>query len=210
MLKGTLEESKIVLQKEKSSLYEYLTDKLNHHILKNIIIKNFRKDELIYFPGESNLPIFEILSGGVLLGYYTEEGEEITHEILVKYDYFGNLKNYQSGMSEFAKALIDTTVVVYNHSYFNTLVGSDIIISGWFNKYLSRRWSDIEVRLLKINSQKVVDNLVYLYRNLNKKVKDAHGREFLIFDLLTKKEIADLIGCTRQTVASALKELKIT
>ena len=40
-------------------------------------------------------------------------------------------------------------------------------------------------------------------------VKDADGASFNLLQLMTKQDIGDLVGATRQTVATALKKFNL-
>jgi CRP-like cAMP-binding protein len=47
--------------------------------------------------------IYEIVSGAVKLGSYSEHGEEFVHDILHKGDFFGNLRYLNGQFFEFSK-----------------------------------------------------------------------------------------------------------
>jgi DNA-binding MarR family transcriptional regulator len=40
-------------------------------------------------------------------------------------------------------------------------------------------------------------------------VKDANGHEYILFDLLTQKDLGDLSGVTRQTISNILKKKSV-
>ena len=52
------------------------------------------------------------------------------------------------------------------------------------------------------------ENLLLLQSFFNVSVNDIHNNEFILFNLLTQKDLGDLIGASRQSIAKALKSLK--
>ena len=78
-------------------------------------------------------------------------------------------------------------------------------ISEWFNYYVVKRWCNAETKLFKSHGRtdKRVENL---FQAMDLPVKDADGNSFNLLQLLTKQDIGDLVGATRQTVAAALKK----
>ncbi|MEL7004421.1 MAG: Crp/Fnr family transcriptional regulator, partial [Bacteroidota bacterium] len=136
-------------------------------------------------------------------------GEEVVYDVLTKGDFFGNLKYLNGQFFEFSKVLVDTEVRYYDLTFFKELIVSDPEISDWFHFYTVKRWCDAEFRLIKINARHVMEKLQFLYDRFGIDIYDANGRKYFLFNLLTKKDLGDIIGATRQTVASSLKKFKM-
>ena len=56
-------------------------------------------------------------------------------------------------------------------------------------------------------NNRMITVLLYLKEYFQEKVLDCSGQEYDLFDLLTKKDLGDLIGATRQTIANTLRKV---
>ena len=90
------------------------------------------------------------------------------------------------------------------------MVTNNPTISNWFISYLVKRWCSAELKLKNIKEKQIEERIDYLNKHYNVEVIDAKNNAHILFDLLTKKDMGDLIGVTRQTVSSILhKEKKL-
>ena len=190
------------------NIYDHLLELFPNDVIQSTTEKTFRKGELIYVPGQTLHHMFEIVEGAVKLGSYSQDGEEVVYDVLSKGDFFGNLKYLDDQFFEFSKVLVDTKIRFYDLGFFKEIIVAQREVSDWFHYYTVKRWCDAEFRLLKINARHVMEKLQFLHDRFDKKVTDIHGRQFTLFNLLTQKDLADVIGATRQTVASSLKKFK--
>ena len=168
-------------------------------MVREIMIK---KNEYLYNPSTDHVYIYEILEGAVKLGSYTDDGEEFTFDVLFKKDFFGDLKYLNNQFFEYSKALIDTKIRIYNRDFFKKMVIQGPEVSEWFISYLVKRWCSTEKKLKKLHEKKAQEKLTFLNSYFDFPVQDTHGKSFILNDLLTQKDIGDLIGVTRQTVAN--------
>ena len=183
------------------------------HLVKNypglddhISTQVFKKGSYIYTPMQKIRHMYELVEGAVKIGSYSEDGEEVVYDVLHKADFFGNLKYLNGQFYEFSKALVDTKVRLYDLSFFKSIIVYDPKVSDWFNYYLVKRWCIAETKLLKMNSRSIAEKLDFLRDHFSKIVQDTHKNNYVLFGLLTKKDLGDLVGTTRQTVANALKK----
>ena len=125
--------------------------------------------------------------------------------MVVERDFFGNLKYLNGQFSEFARTLVKTRLRLYPLDFFRYLIVYEPEISEWFNYYIVKRWCSAETKLFKSHARtdKKVENLL---QAMDLPVKDADGASFNLLQLMTKQDIGDLVGATRQTVATALKK----
>ncbi|SMG45314.1 cAMP-binding domain of CRP or a regulatory subunit of cAMP-dependent protein kinases [Marivirga sericea] len=174
---------------------------------KHISSKVYKKGQYIYKPSEEPHLIFELISGTVKVGNYAIDGTEHCYDILKPGDFFGNYRLLDGNFQEFAKPLTSVKVRQYELSYIKKLIFTDIQISELFTKYVVRRWSRAETRFFTVISEDTSVRIKRLYREFNVKIKDADGRAVNIFSLFSQKDIADLTGSSRQTVAHIFKKL---
>lgn len=188
------------------SLYDYLLKAGGKICIESTTEILISKNDHVYKPPQNEGFIYEILEGAVKLGSYSEQGEEYVHDILQKKDFFGNLKYLNGQFFEFSKALIDTRLRVYNLYFFKKTITKDPFLADWFISYILKRWCTSEKKLGNISGNDTRERLRFLMHLFDVTVKDAQGEEYLLFELLTQKNLGDLAGATRQTIAHLLRE----
>lgn len=177
---------------------------------KNLIFPIvLRKGEYIYQPGDTMNYIYQIVSGAVKIGSYLAEGEVVSYDALAKSDLFGNLKYLDGEFYEFSKALLDSEINCFDLLFFKKLIVHDPQMSDWFNYYIIKRWCFSELKLIAMNVRNSNEKILFLKRFFHTQVKDIYGQKYLLLDLLTKKDLADLVGLTRQTISKTMKEIQI-
>lgn len=189
------------------NLIEYLRSSDDYaldRVVKEIYVA---KDQQIYQPGQQTNSIYEIVSGAVKLGSYGSQGQDITYDILSAPDTFGNLKYLNGQFFEFAKTIIPCHLRVYQLDFFKRIIVEDSKVSEWFNKNAVRRWSIAESRLFSIRSANSIERLQVIYNDFDREIVDSENRKHHLFSLLTKQEIGDLTGMTRQTVSQVIKKI---
>ena len=189
------------------NFYEVISGLFQEEMFGKVREMTIRKNEYIYDPSSEHLYIFEVLEGAIKLGSYTEEGEEFTFDVVLKGDFFGDLRYLNNQFFEFSKALLDTRVRVYHRDFFKKMVLSSPEVSEWFISYLVKRWCSAEKKLKKLHEKKPQEKLSFMGSFLDLQVQDFHGNSFMLLHLLTQKDLGDLTGLTWQTVASASRTL---
>lgn len=190
-------------------LFNYLKqhEQYKSYFQKHLSIAEFKKGEYIYKPSEEPHIIFEVLSGAVKVGNYAIDGTEHCYDILKPGDFFGNYRLLDGNFQEFAKTLTSVKLRQYELVFIKKIIFTDIQISELFTKYIVRRWSRAETRFFTVISEDTSVRIKRLYREFNVRVKDANGKSINIFNLFSQKDIADLTGSSRQTVANIFKKV---
>ncbi|GAB2633522.1 cyclic nucleotide-binding domain-containing protein [Belliella aquatica] len=168
-----------------------------------------RKGEYIYMPPNKPTEMFQIISGVVKIGTYTDEGEEVCYDILYNKEVFGNLRYLNGQFFEFAKALTDCKITCYELSFYKKMIVHDPIVSDWFNQSIIKRWCKMETRLFKICTQSPLDRIKALFQEFEGTIIDPRSRKFKVIDLLHIVDIAQMTGISRQTVSKLLKSAEI-
>lgn len=195
---------------ENFGLFHFLKDNLKYPFESKVSELTVQKNEYLYKPPTEHRYIYEVIDGAVKLGSYTEQGEEFVYDVISQKDFFGNLKYLNNQFFEFSKALTTTRLRVYELSFFKRVIIEEPIIAEWFISYLVKRWCMAEKKLRKINERNTVEKLRFLHAYFNKDIKDVEGNIHLLYDLLTQKDLGDLIGATRQTIASTIKKKSVS
>ncbi|MCR1025664.1 Crp/Fnr family transcriptional regulator [Cellulophaga baltica] len=187
--------------------YNYLKKQNHLNIIDHVKEFTVKRNEYIYSPPFTDNFIYEIVSGAIKLGSYSESGEEYVYDVIQTGDFFGNLKYLNGQFFEYSKSLISSKIRIYDLSFFKKEVTENPRLAEWFISYLVKRWCISEKKLGKINERGTDEKLKYLIQSLNLLVYDSNKKEHLLFHLLTQKDLADLMGTTRQTISNLLKKL---
>lgn len=186
-------------------LHGYLKNLPSYKQDRRITSKRYHKGEYIYRPPSNVNFVFQITKGVVKIGGYSSKGFEVVYDVLTRGDTFGNLRFLDREFNEFSKALTDVELSCFETSFFRERIVKDHTVSEWFKHNVVQRWCKAESRLFSIASNNVNTRIKDLFKELYPHYADQN----INFDLLlTKQDIADLVGATRQTVAVAIKKIK--
>jgi CRP-like cAMP-binding protein len=193
---------------EKFDLFSQLKKLKIPYDKEHVLEINVKKNGYIYIPPNKENYIYEIIYGAVKLGGYSDDGESFVYEVLPATEFFGNLKYLNGQFQEYAKALVNSKIRLYDLDFFKTIIVTNPIITNWFISYLVKRWCSAELKLKNIKEKQIEERIASLQKHYNIDITDTKGKSHVLFDLLSKKDMGDLIGVTRQTIASILQKKK--
>lgn len=186
--------------------YNYLIDKIPEAQYNDAVKrKHYLKGEYLYQPSEIPNRVFEVTSGVVKIGSYTQKGEDICYDFIFNREMIGNLRYQNDPFMEFAKAVTDLEVISYDLSLYKNFIIKDALVSEWFYKSIIARRCRMEERLVSVCSLNPNDRILELFQEFNQTITCAKGKKLWVPDLFTDKDIAQLTGLTRQTVSKILK-----
>lgn len=169
----------------------------------------YRKKELI-LRGEDNLPyIFYIKQGFVRVYGVSEEGEELTLAILSPADFFPVTWTFDHIPSHYYLEAITNTEVVRVHQdqflqFINTHPKVFHDLAGMVLSQFGQLWNRIEYLTFGNAYTKVASTLLVLAEKFGEKDQ----QEVVINVPLTHKDIAALVGITRETACLEIKKLE--
>lgn len=168
----------------------------------------FSRGNLVYLPTDRLDTLFILDRGAVKLGSYSPQGAEVTYDIVCPGEFFGNLQYLPNNIfSEFAKTLTTTEVYSYPTLLVKEIIRRDEDVADRFHEVMVRRWCRAESKLFANASLSPEERVRQLIRQYSQKVPIKEKKLIPISELLTQKDIADLTGLTRQTVAHITKRL---
>lgn len=201
-----------------NGLYDYLAHKNMARLRESVFEKEFKKGEEVYGPSRHYTHIYELVEGAIKLGSISRRGVGIMHEILVREEFFGNLrlldnnaglfgklKGLHKPFSEFSKALVPTVVRCYEYDFFRHLMINDPNVAEWFYSKIVSRWCKTESLFICILSLPPRERIKHVYDLYDTKIRTGEHREVYLNKSLSFQEIADLTGTTRQLVAATLR-----
>jgi CRP/FNR family transcriptional regulator len=179
------------------------------------VLDNFREakpGEFIYFEAFQHQLIYFIKTGHIRLGYLDESGGRITKEILNPGDFFGQITLEKTNLNgEFAQAFKGTvSLCSFTIDHFSKLLNSRPDMAIKYSKLIGLRMKRFENRLVNILHKDVKSRLIDFLRDLlqNASKSKILDHRVIIANYLTHEEMAHLIGTSRQTVTTLLKELE--
>ena len=172
----------------------------------------YSKQDYIYFEEDQANKVYLIEKGKVKIGYYTEDGNEITKTILTRGELFGEKAILgEEKRNEFAQSIDNTTSIcpvdvdtmhalMRNNKPFSFKIYKLI---GFRIKRLERR---LELIMFKDAKTRLLEFLDDLSSDYGKEIDDTD--KILIEHPFTQKELACLIGVSRPTLNVLMNQLK--
>lgn len=184
--------------------------KLADYDEKHSDMSAFDKGETIYFTHDPATTMYLIAAGKVRILNYSEQGDEVVKAILGRGEMFGELALLgEEKRSEIAEAMEDNTMVCpVKIEDVHSLMQDDKEFSFKIHKWLGYRLQKLERRVDNLVFKDVRARLIDFIKELaDEKGKQENGK-ILIKHFFTHKNIAHLIGTSRQTVTTTLNELR--
>ena len=171
-------------------------NKLDNIILKNSIIKQFEKDEIIFDENDKCDSLVIIIDGKVKIASYTYQGNEIIFNVLTNNQMFGQSLLFSS--SPFYKGKI-FAVKKSKLAFINKNKLLSILLDNNLYEYFINIVSDEvlsskqRIRILSFNN--VSDRLLYL----------LHSNKIIYFNSIS--ELAKTLCVTRENLSKTISKL---
>ena len=192
-----------------NNIFSGLPEKDKGEIASKLTEFSIRKKGLIYSAGDTAGTVYILKEGRIRIIRYSEDGKELTVDILEPGDIFGELTVAGEEERETdAVAMEDSYICAIKRKDFEDFISKMPYLSLSITKWIGLRLRKIESRFNDIIFQDVHTRLITIFKDLSEKygVPVSNGRKIEIH--LSHKEIASLIGATRETVTLELNNLK--
>jgi len=190
---------------KKIQLFSSLTDKELRRIIERLVVKRFRKNEIILRVEDTNEYMYMILNGETKVVRTTEDGKEILLAIHQSGEFFGEMSLIDGKTSPATViATKDSTAAIISKKDFYSLVKTqekvlDNLLLILCSRY-RESWEKIQLLNLKTASQRI--KILFLMLSDKYGEKTAEGVTLNI--KLTHQEIADMTGMARETVTRVI------
>ncbi|VAV82222.1 hypothetical protein MNBD_DELTA01-823 [hydrothermal vent metagenome] len=171
--------------------------------------RNIKKKGLVYSEGDRADQLYILKEGRIKISRLGEDGKELTMDIIEPGDIFGELTLAGETQRETnAQALEDSFICTISRENFEAFLAMRPDLSLTITKWIGLRLRKVESRLEDLIFQDVQTRLYTLLETLAEKYgKDSSaGRKIAI--KLSHRELANLIGATRETVTFELSKMK--
>lgn len=186
---------------------EAMKEKLKSYSINHL----FNKDDFVFQASTPKKYFYILLSGRVKLYRVSSVGKEVTQWFCFPGEVFGiaDVLPVQTGPeSVYAQCCEASEVVAIPLSQFNEFITHSPDLAIQIIEQLSIRLKIVGDTLLNFTSDNVKTRLVKLITRLSMRFGVEYKKGVLINVVLTHKEIADMMGTCRQSVTTALGELK--
>lgn len=176
----------------------------------SILEINVPKKTFLYRQGDRCSNLFWIKSGIVKLSHLTEQGGEITIDLVKRGDVIGCFQNNSAGqeMEETAQALSEVNYYRIAYSDFKVMMSHQAELAWYVIEETYGRKQRVERKLRTILTQpveiRVITTLLELAEMFG--IRCTHGYTLEIH--LTQQEVADLVGANRSVVSTILNDFR--
>ena len=178
-------------------------------IVEEIEHKTFDKGTMIFSEGSEANTLFFINEGKIKLYKYNKEGKEQILHILTNGDFFGELDLIKSSSYKFnAKAMDNAKICTLKKSEVKNIIMKKPEIAIKLLESVGERLAAIENLAQNLSTNDVDARIAYLLINLMDKYSEEADGKKLIKLPLSREDMANYIGVTRETISRKLKKLE--
>jgi len=172
-------------------------------------VEKFKRKQVIFMPGDPSDRLFLLKSGLVKISKVTREGKELTLMFLSQGDIFGELAVVDGApRNTMGEAYEDSVVCVLTRADFLDFMMSRPKVALRVTGLISSRRRKLENKIDDLIFKGAHSRLAGLFLQLANDFGVRDSRGTIINLKLTHREMANLIGSTRETVSFALLDLK--
>ena len=170
---------------------------------------SIKRRKLVYQPGDPSDAVYWIKSGRVKIYKLTEDGREIIVGLYQTGEIFGEMAFVEDQPREyFSEAMDDTTLLVLKRNNLFSLAKRKPGIIYRFSKLIGERRREMEATMESLLYKGVRERLAGQLLKLSKQYGIEDNRGKLLRIKITHKDLASLIGSSRETVSLTLGDLK--
>lgn len=179
------------------------------HLSRVTTMKDFKKNQPIYFAKEPSSSIFFLKRGRVKLTRTSKDGKEMILGIINPGEVFGEMSFLdENERTDYATAMDDALICTINKQEFNDFVSKapelNLRLTKLIGFRMKRYTEKIEELVFKDSSHRVSSFLLRLAEDNGKTL----GSDIFIKPFFKHQDIAELTACSRQTVNAVLTDLR--
>jgi CRP/FNR family transcriptional regulator, cyclic AMP receptor protein len=190
---------------KKITLFASLSIDELQQIREKIIIKKFKKNEIILHEENTNEFMYIILDGEAKVVQATEKGKEILITMHRTGDFFGELSLIDGKTSPAAVLATkdSVTAIISRNDFHSLLLHQNKVLSNLLTIFCSRiRESIKKIQLLNFNN--AAQRVKMLFLLLSETYGERTDKGTVLNIRLIHQDIADMAGLTRETVTRIL------
>lgn len=172
-------------------------------------MQEVKRRQPLYVPGDPSSNVYVLKRGRVKIANTDASGKEITFEILEPGEVFGELEALDGlPRATAAEALDDALICAIPRDAFIQYLATHPAITVELTKLIGLRLRKIQSRVEDLVFRDVPARLAHLLMELGKSAGEADAGGIRIKAKLTHQDMANLIGCSRETVSATLGQFR--
>jgi len=172
-------------------------------------MEEVKKRQPLYLPGDPSSNVYLLKKGRVKIANTAPSGKEVTFEILEPGEVFGELEVLENTpRSTSAEALDDTLICAIPRKEFDQYLAMHPNVTVKLTKLIGLRLRKILSRVEDLVFRDVPARLAHLLLGLSKTDGVADKQGIRLRAKLTHQEMANLIGCSRETVSTIIGQFR--
>jgi CRP/FNR family cyclic AMP-dependent transcriptional regulator len=190
---------------KKNALFSSLTAENFRQVREKVVIKNFKKNEIMLHEENTSDFMYIILEGEAKVVQTTEKGKEILISMHQKDDFFGELSLIDGKTAPATVYATKNSVIaiVSRADFFSLLYNQSKVLDNLLRILCARlRESMKKIQMLNFNNASQRIKMLFLLLSENYGEKNPAGT--LLKLKLIHQDIADMTGLTRETVTRVL------
>ena len=190
-------------------LFDGMTPSEMQEMEKITHMEEVKKRQPLYLPGDPSSNVYLLKQGRVKIANTAPNGKEVTFDILEAGEVFGELDVLgDAPRSTSAEALDDTLICVIPRKDFDQYLAMHPNVTFKLTKLIGLRLKKIQSRIEDLVFRGVSARLAHLLSELSKTEGVADKQGIRIKVKLTHQEMANLIGCSRETVSVTMGQFR--
>lgn len=186
-------------------LFSSLTDKELRPVGDKLVVKRFRKNEIILQEEDTNEYMYIILNGKVKVIQTTEDGKEILLAIHQSGDFFGEMSLIDGKTSPATViATENSTAAIISKKDFYSLIETQKKVLDNLLLILCSRHRESWEKIQMLNYKNASHRIKILFLMLSDKYGEKTTEGVTLNIKLTHQEIAEMTGMTRETVTRVI------
>ena len=172
-------------------------------------MEEVKKRQPLYLPGDPSSNVYLLKKGRVKIANTAPSGKEVTFDILEPGEVFGELDVLEdTPRSTSAETLDDALICVIPRKDFDQYLAMHPNVTAKLTKLIGLRLKKIQSRVEDLVFRDVPARLAHLLSELSKTEGVADKQGIRLKVKLTHQEMANLIGCSRETVSTTMGQFR--
>ena len=190
-------------------LFEGISPSEMQEMEKITRMEEVKKRQPLYLPGDPSSNVYLLKKGRVKIANSAPSGKEVTFDILEPGEVFGELEVLEDApRSTSAETLDDTLICVIPRKDFDQYLAMHPNVTVKLTKLIGLRLRKIQSRVEDLVFRDVPARLAHLLSELSKTDGVADKQGIRLKAKLTHQEMANLIGCSRETVSTIMGQFR--
>jgi CRP-like cAMP-binding protein len=190
-------------------LFDGITPSEMREMEKITRMEEVKKRQPLYLTGDPSSNVYLLKRGRVKIANTAPSGKEVTFDILEAGEVFGELDGIEDApRSTSAEALDDALRCVIPRKDFDRYLAMHPTVMFKLTKLIGLRLKKIQSRVEDLVFRDVPARLAHLLSELSKTDGVAEKQGVRLKVKLTHQEMANLIGCSRETVSTIMGQFR--